>query len=77
MQNYDNKARGTMSRALKEVLDRAILQGMSIGAKSVSSTIYDMLKDARSHHIKKDLLKVINEVKGFCETGLAGDIYRF
>ena len=77
MQSYDNKARGTISRALKEVLDRAILQGMSIGAKSVSSTIYGMLKGTRSHYTKKESLKVIIRVKKFCETGLAGDIYRF
>ena len=56
---------------LKEELEKARLQGMSIGMKTVSKLIYDKIINVNSECSKNDLLRVIKDIKSFCETGLA------
>ena len=55
---------------LKEELEKARLQGMSIGMKSVSGVIYEKVKNISRNNTKNDLLRVIKDIKSFCETGL-------
>lgn len=56
---------------LKEELEKARLQGIGIGAKSVSGVIYDKIKNVSRSNTKNDLLRVVKDIKKFCETGLA------
>jgi len=55
----------------KDSLEKARIQGMSIGLKTVSKVIYDKIKTCDRTNTKNDLLRAIKEVKTFCETGLA------
>lgn len=57
---------------LKEELEKARLQGqgMSIGMKAVSGVIYEKVKNVSRNNTKNDLLRVIKDIKSFCETGL-------
>lgn len=56
---------------LKEELEKVRLQGIGIGAKSISGVIYDKVKNVSRSNTKNDLLRVIKDIKKFCETGLA------
>ena len=56
---------------LKEELEKVRLQGIGIGAKSISGVIYDKVKNVSRSNTKNDLLRVVKDVKTFCETGLA------
>lgn len=56
---------------LKTELEKARLQGIGIGAKSVSGVIYDKIKNVSRGNTKNDLLRVVKDIKKFCETGLA------
>ena len=56
---------------LKEELEKARLQGMSIGMKTISKVIYDKVINVNREHSKNDLLRVVKDIKSFCETGLA------
>ena len=56
---------------LKEELEKARLQGMSIGMKTISKVVYDKVVNANREHSKNDLLRVVKDIKSFCETGLA------
>lgn len=56
---------------LKVELEKARLQGIGIGAKSVSGVIYDKIKNVSRGNTKNDLLRVVKDIKKFCETGLA------
>lgn len=56
---------------LKEELEKARIQGMSIGMKTVSKLIYDKIINVNREHSKNDLLRVVKDIKSFCETGLA------
>ena len=56
---------------LKEELEKVRLQGIGIGAKSISGVIYDKVKDVSRNNTKNDLLRVVKDIKKFCETGLA------
>ena len=56
---------------IKESLEKSRVQGISIGAKSVSKVIYDKVSKSNRESSKNDLLRVIKEVRSFCETGLA------
>lgn len=58
---------------LKEELEKARLQGMSIGMKTISKVVYDKVVNVNREHSKNDLLRVIKDIKSFCETGLAID----
>ena len=55
---------------LKEELEKVRLQGIGIGAKSISGVIYDKVKNVSRSNTKNDLLRVIKDIKKFCETGL-------
>ena len=55
---------------LKEELGKARLQGMSIGMKSISGVVYDKVKNVSRDNTKNDLLRVVKDIKKFCETGL-------
>ena len=56
---------------LKEELEKARLQGMSIGMKTISKVIYDKVVNVNRENSKNDLLRVVKDIKSFCETGLA------
>lgn len=56
---------------LKAELEKARLQGIGIGAKSISGVIYDKVKNVSRGNTKNDLLRVVKDIKKFCETGLA------
>lgn len=56
---------------LKEELEKARLQGMSIGIKTISKVVYDKVVNVSREHSKNDLLRVVKDIKSFCETGLA------
>ena len=56
---------------LKEELEKARLQGMSIGMKTISKVVYDKVVNVNRENSKNDLLRVIKDIKSFCETGLA------
>ena len=56
---------------LKEELEKARLQGMSIGMKAISKVIYDKVINVNRECSKNDLLRVVKDIKSFCETGLA------
>ena len=56
---------------LKEELEKARLQGMSIGMKTISKVIYDKVINVNRECSKNDLLRVVKDIKSFCETGLA------
>lgn len=56
---------------LKEELEKARLQGMSIGMKTISKVIYDKVVNVNRECSKNDLLRVVKDIKSFCETGLA------
>ena len=56
---------------LKEELEKARLQGMSIGMKTISKVVYDKVVNVNREHSKNDLLRVVKDIKSFCETGLA------
>jgi len=56
---------------LKEELEKARLQGLGIGAKTISKVIYDKIANINRECSKNDLLRVIKDIKSFCETGLA------
>ena len=56
---------------LKEELEKARTIGLSIGAKTISKVIYDKLVNVNRECSKNDLLRVIKDIKSFCETGLA------
>lgn len=56
---------------LKEELEKAKLQGIGIGMKTVSKVIYDKVINANRECSKNDLLRVVKDIKSFCETGLA------
>lgn len=56
---------------IKEQLDKTRIQGIGIGAKSVSSVVYDKIKHINSQSSKNDLLRAIKDIRQFCETGLA------
>ena len=56
---------------LKEELEKARIQGLGIGAKTVSKLIYDKVAGVSRTNTKNDLLRVIKDIKTFCETGLA------
>lgn len=56
---------------LKEELEKARLQGMSIGMKTISKVIYDKVVNVSREQSKNDLLRVVKDIKSFCETGLA------
>lgn len=55
---------------LKEELEKARLQGLGIGAKTISKVIYDKIANINRECSKNDLLRVIKDIKLFCETGL-------
>ena len=55
---------------LKEELEKARLQGVSIGMKTISKAIYDKVVNVNRENSKNDLLRVIKDIKSFCETGL-------
>lgn len=56
---------------LKEELEKARLQGLGIGAKTISKVIYDKIANINRECSKNDLLRVIKDIKSLCETGLA------
>ena len=56
---------------LKEELEKARLQGMSVGMKTISKVIYDKVINVNRENSKNDLLRVVKDIKSFCETGLA------
>ena len=56
---------------LKEELEKARLQGMSIGMKTISKVVYDKVVNVSREQSKNDLLRVVRDIKSFCETGLA------
>lgn len=56
---------------LNEELEKARIQGLGIGAKTVSKLIYDKVAGVSRTNTKNDLLRVIKDIKTFCETGLA------
>ena len=47
---------------------------MGIGSKAISKVIYDKIKNIDRKYSKNDLLRVIKELKEFCEIGLDVDI---
>ena len=59
---------------LKKELEKARLQGMAIGCKSVSKVIYEKLINAGRNSTKNDLIRVIKDIKKFFETGLGINI---
>lgn len=56
---------------LKEELEKARLQGMSIGMKTVSKIIHDKVNNVNRKNTKNDLLRVVKDIKTFCETSLS------
>jgi hypothetical protein len=56
---------------LKESLEKARIQGLGIGAKAISKVIYDKVVNVNRDCTKNDLLRVVRDIKKFCETGLA------
>lgn len=56
---------------VKEELEKARIQGLGIGAKTISKVIYDKIVNVNREYSKNDLLRVIKDIKSFCETGLA------
>jgi len=56
---------------LKEALEKANLRGMSIGMKSIAKVIYDKVVNVNRNYSKNDLLRVVKDIRKFCETGLA------
>ena len=56
---------------LKEELEKARLQGLGIGMKTISKVVYDKVVNVSREHSKNDLLRVVKDIKSFCETGLA------
>lgn len=56
---------------LKEELDKVRLEGLAVGCKSVSQVIYDKIKNVDRNCTKNDLIRVIKDIKKFCEVGLA------
>ena len=56
---------------LTEQLEKARTIGLSIGAKTISKVIYDKVVNVNRECTKNDLLRIIKDVKSFCETGLA------
>lgn len=59
---------------LKEQIEKATVRGMGIGSKAISKVIYDKIKNIDRKYSKNDLLRVIKELKEFCEIGLDVDI---
>lgn len=55
---------------LKEELEKARLQGLSIGMKTVVQIMYDKVKLVTRKNTKNDLLRVIKDIKLFCEKEL-------
>lgn len=55
---------------LKESLENARIQGLSIGMKTATKVIYDKVVNINRECSKNDLLRVIKDVRSFCETGL-------
>ena len=59
---------------LKEQIEKATVRGMGIGSKAIFKVIYDKIKNIDRKYSKNDLLRVIKELKEFCEIGLDVDI---
>ena len=55
---------------LKDELEKARLRGMSIGMKAITGVVYDKVKNVSRDNTKNDLLRVVKDIKKFCETGL-------
>jgi len=55
---------------LNEELEKAKIQGMAIGCKSVSKVIYDKINNISRNFTKNDLIRIIKDVQKFCEVGL-------
>lgn len=55
---------------LREQLEKARLQGVGIGAKSISKVIYDKTNGDLRSLGKNDLIRVVKDIRKFCETGL-------
>lgn len=64
----------TLEDTYKEQLEKATLRGIAVGSKSISKVIYDKLKNVDRSYSKNDLIRVIKDLKKFCETGLNIDI---
>lgn len=56
---------------LLEELNRAELSGLATGSKTVSKVIYDKVAAVDKSYSKRDLLRIVADVKEFCEKGLA------
>lgn len=65
-----NEQEKLFENQLKEELEKARLQGMGIGSKAISKVIYDKIAGVGRDSSKNDLLRVIKDIKAFCETGL-------
>ena len=59
-----------LQQQLKEELEKTRLQGMTIGMKAVSKVVYDKVINVNRKYSKNDLLRVIKNIKEYCETGL-------
>jgi|GEM_PF-1880112 len=57
--------------ALKKELEKARFEGLSVGCKSVSQVIYDKIKNVDRNCSRNNLIRVIKDIKKFCEVGLA------
>jgi DNA topoisomerase VI subunit A len=56
---------------LKEQLEKARLQGLSVGAKTFTKIIYDKTASVTKQSSKNDLLRVLKDIRTFCETALS------
>lgn len=56
---------------LENQLKKARLQGIGIGAKSISKVIHDKTNVDFSKMSKNDVVRIVKDIKKFCETGLA------
>lgn len=56
---------------LKKQIENATLRGMGIGAKSISAAIYEKVKVDTTKMSKNDVVRILKDIKKFCETGLA------
>ena len=55
-------------KELENQLERARLQGIGIGAKSISKIIYDKTNVDFTRMSKNDVVRIVEDIKKFCET---------
>lgn len=69
----DQEQEKKLQELFAKELEKARLKGMMVGAATVSQMIFEKVKNVSRDATKNDLLRIIKDVRTFCEKGLNAD----